>query len=69
MKKGDLIQVKGTKKGKGIPKITLVEVVKKDKLIIEWIRANLKRFKAFVASSDLYSLFYVLFFFHLKSNS
>jgi hypothetical protein len=30
VRKSDLIQVKGTKKGRGRPKITLVEIVKND---------------------------------------
>ena len=33
MRKSELIQVEGTKKGRGRPKITLIEVVKKDMLI------------------------------------
>ena len=35
IRKSELIQVEGTKKGRGRPKITLVDVVKKDMSIKE----------------------------------
>ena len=42
VRKSELIQVEGTKKGRGRPKITLIKVIKKDMLIKKTIQYDFR---------------------------